>query len=64
VKRLFHLFVLTTAEQRIIIVVIVLLLAGAWFKHQRDLRHAGPPQSATSPSPASQETAISKSPTP
>jgi hypothetical protein len=57
-KRLFGIFVLTPAEQRVVILVVLLLVAFAWFKHQRDLSYeSAPPSSAAaapviSPSPA------------
>ncbi|HYJ07326.1 MAG TPA: hypothetical protein VEX43_19510 [Chthoniobacterales bacterium] len=53
-KRLFAVFVLTPAEQRLIIFVVLLLVAGAWLKQQRDLKYNGPAPSVTSPSPADQ----------
>jgi hypothetical protein len=52
VKRLFGLFVLTPAEQRLIIVLVVLLVAAAWHKHQRDLNYSVPPQPTPTVSPA------------
>jgi hypothetical protein len=53
VKRLFSLFVLTPAEQRLIILLVLLLVAAAWYKHQRDLNYTIRPQPtpAVSPSP-------------
>ena len=39
-KRFLNLFVLTQPEQRLIVILILLLLAGAWFKHHRDLQNA------------------------
>jgi hypothetical protein len=36
-KRLFAMFVLTPSEQRLVIFVVLLLVAGAWFKHHRDM---------------------------
>ena len=36
-KRFLNLFVLTHPEQRLIIVLVLLLVAGAWFKHHRDV---------------------------
>jgi hypothetical protein len=62
-KRFFNLFVLTQPEQRLIIVLILLLVAGAWFKHHRDLNNTVRPQATPSTSPTPQEVAISKSPT-
>ena len=52
-KRLFGVFTLTPAEQRVVIFVVLLLVAFAWFKHQRDLRYesAPPATSVNSPSP-------------
>ncbi len=51
-KRLFGIFVLTVPEQRLVIFVILLLVAGAWVKHQRDLKgNAAPEFTAASPSP-------------
>jgi hypothetical protein len=50
VKRLFAIFVLTPAEQRLVIFVVLLLVAGAWYKHQRDLSYgtrANPAPTAT-----------------
>ena len=54
-KRFLNLFVLTQPEQRLIIVLILLLVAGAWFKHYRDLNNTMRPQPtpAASPSPQS-----------
>jgi hypothetical protein len=43
-KRLFGLFVLTPAEQRLIVVLVLLIVAGAWYKHRRDLNYAVRPQ--------------------
>jgi hypothetical protein len=57
-KRLFGIFSLTPAEQRVVIFVVLLLVAVAWFKHQRDLSYesASPATAAAppviSPSPA------------
>ncbi len=51
-KRLFGMFVLTVSEQRLVILVVLLLVAGAWIKHQRDLKSNAAPQfTASSPSP-------------
>jgi hypothetical protein len=38
-KRFLNLFVLTQPEQRLIVILILLLVAGAWFKHHRDLQN-------------------------
>ena len=43
-KRFLGLFVLTQPEQRLIIILILLLVAGAWFKHHRDLQNTAHPQ--------------------
>jgi hypothetical protein len=43
-KRFLNLFVLMQPEQRLIVILILLLVAGAWFKHHRDLQNAMPPQ--------------------
>ena len=43
-KRFLNLFVLTLPEQRLVIVLILLLVAGAWFKHYRDLQNTMLPQ--------------------
>jgi len=53
VKRLFAIFVLTPAEQRLVIFVVLLLVMVAWYKHHRDLSYfAAPPATpALSPSP-------------
>jgi hypothetical protein len=51
-KRFSNLFLLTQPEQRLIIVLVLLLVAGAWYKHQRDLQNAirpTPTPSATVP---------------
>jgi hypothetical protein len=39
-----QIFVLTRPEQRLIIVLILLLVAGAWYKHHRDLENTLRPQ--------------------
>ena len=39
-KRFLNLFVLTQPEQRLIVILILLLVAGAWFKHYRDLQNS------------------------
>jgi hypothetical protein len=54
-NRLLNLFVLTRPEQRLIVILILLLVAGAWFKHHRDLQNTVRPQS--------QGAAVSTSPT-
>jgi len=54
VKRLFAVFVLRAAEQRVVIFVVLLLVAFAWFKQQRDLKYSAPAPSVISPSPADQ----------
>ena len=53
-KRLFGIFALTPAEQRVVIFAVLLLIAFAWFKYHRDLNYksAPPPASVNSPSPA------------
>jgi len=56
-KRFFAVFVLTPAEQRLVIFIVLLIVAGAWYKHHRDLSFsaaARPTETATpaiSPSP-------------
>jgi hypothetical protein len=54
VKRLFAIFVLTPAEQRLVIFVVLLLIAGAWYKHHRDLNYPMKPQPTVSPTPNEQ----------
>jgi protein involved in temperature-dependent protein secretion len=51
VKRLFDVFVLTPAEQRLIIFVVLLLVAGAWYKHHRDLNYSAALSPAATPTP-------------
>jgi hypothetical protein len=51
VKRLFAIFVLTPAEQRLVIFVVLLLVAGAWYKHHRDLTYQAAPHPASAVSP-------------
>jgi hypothetical protein len=51
VKRFFNLFVLTRPEQRLIVILILLLVAGAWYKHYRDVNGSVRPQPAPSMSP-------------
>jgi hypothetical protein len=53
-KRLFAIFVLKPAEQRLVIFVMLLLIAGAWLKHHRDLNYSVPAPNAILPSPADQ----------
>jgi hypothetical protein len=60
-KGMWKLFVLTHPEQRLVIVLVLLLVAGAWFKHHRDLKDALPPSTPT-PSSSPQEAAVSKPP--
>jgi hypothetical protein len=62
VKRIFNVFVLTSAEQRFSILVVLLLVAAAWFKHQRDLKYSILPPTAPGMSPTPQGTAVSKPP--
>jgi hypothetical protein len=62
-KRFFNLFVLTQPEQRLIIVLVLLLVAGAWFKHHRDLNNSVRPQPTPATSATPQGAVISKSPT-
>jgi len=50
-KRFLNLFVLTQPEQRLIVILILLLVAGAWFKHHRDLQNTVLPQPKPNPSP-------------
>jgi hypothetical protein len=52
VKRLFGIFVLTPAEQRLVIFVVLLLVAGAWYKHHRDSSHTIRPQPTPTVSPS------------
>jgi hypothetical protein len=58
-KRFFAIFVLTPAEQRLVIFVVLLLVAGAWYKHHRDVKLSAvsrPAQAApASPSPPPNE---------
>jgi hypothetical protein len=54
VKRLFSVFALTPAEQRVVILVVLLLVVGAWLKQQRDLKYDVPARSVISPSPSDQ----------
>jgi len=51
-KRLLAMFVLTPREQRLVIFVVLLLVAGAWYKHHRDLTaDEGPLHTEPSPTP-------------
>jgi hypothetical protein len=52
VKRLFGIFALTPAEQRLVIFVVLLLVAFAWFKRQRDLSYESAPPAISTASPA------------
>jgi hypothetical protein len=51
VKRLFAIFILTPAEQRLIIFVVLLLVAVAWYKHHRDSSYNAPLPSAPAATP-------------
>jgi hypothetical protein len=55
VKRLFAIFVLTPAEQRLVIFIVLLLVAGAWYKHHRDLSYPMKPQPSPTVSPSPNE---------
>ncbi len=57
-KRFFNVFALTHPEQRLIIVLILLLVAGAWYKHHRDMQDTLPPPQAPSASPTPQGAAV------
>jgi len=57
-KRFFNVFVLTHPEQRLIIVLILLLVAGAWYKHHRDLQNTVRPLPTPSASPMPQGAAV------
>jgi hypothetical protein len=50
-KGLFAMFVLTPAEQRLVIFVVLLLVAGAWYKHHRDLGYQAAPYPVPTASP-------------
>jgi hypothetical protein len=50
-KRLLNLFVLTQPEQRLIVILILLLVAGAWFKHHRELQNTVMPRPTPEASP-------------
>jgi hypothetical protein len=52
VKRLFGIFALTPAEQRVIIFIVLLLVALAWFNYQRDLSYESVPPATATASPA------------
>lgn len=51
-KRFFAIFVLTPREQRLVIFVMLLLVAGAWFKHHRDLSFEAASRPAETATPA------------
>jgi hypothetical protein len=51
-KRFLNLFVLTRPEQRLIAALILLLVAGAWFKHHRELQDTVVPHPTPSASPS------------
>ncbi|MEY2499427.1 MAG: hypothetical protein QOD12_2983 [Verrucomicrobiota bacterium] len=51
-KRFFAVFVLTPAEQRLVIFVVLLIVAGAYYKHHRDLTFSGTPRPAETATPA------------
>jgi hypothetical protein len=51
-KRLLAMFVLTPREQRLVIFVVLLLVAGAWYKHHRDLNSDAAPRAAETAPPA------------
>ena len=57
-KRFLNLFVLTQPEQRLIVILILLLVAGAWFKHHRDLQNTVLPQPTPNPSPEQSVAAV------
>ena len=50
-KRVFAMFVLTPREQRLVIFIVLLLVAGAWFKHHRDLSLNAAPRGAETATP-------------
>jgi hypothetical protein len=62
VKRFLNLFVLTQPEQRLIVILILLLVAGAWFKHHRDLQNtvlpAPTPRASATPQGAATSTPL------
>ena len=51
-KRFFAVFVLTRAEQRLVIFVVLLIVAGAWYKHYRDLQFSAAPRPTETATPA------------
>ena len=51
-RRLFVVFVLTPAEQRLVIFVMLLLVAVAWSRHHRDLSFSAAPRPAEAATPA------------
>jgi hypothetical protein len=57
-KRFLSLFVLTQPEQRLIVILILLLVAGAWFKHHRDLQNTASPQPTPGASPEQTAAAV------
>ena len=54
-KRLLAVFVLTRAEQCVVVFVVLLLLAGAWFKHHRDLKYNAAARATPISTPAPHE---------
>jgi len=60
VKRLFSIFALTPAEQRLVIFVVLLLVAFAWFKHQRDLRYESAPPASTAMTPVTSPSPVDR----
>jgi hypothetical protein len=56
-------FVLTRPEQRLIIILVLLLVAGAWFKHHRDLQNTVLPAPTPGASATPQGTAANTPPT-
>jgi hypothetical protein len=62
-KRFLNLFVLTQPEQRLIVILILLLVAGAWFKHRRDLQNTVLPSPTPSAPATPQRAAVSPPPT-
>jgi len=53
VKRLFAIFVLTPAEQRLVVFVVLALVIGFWVKHQREMHLNDAPKASSEPLPAS-----------
>jgi hypothetical protein len=51
-KRFFAVFVLTPAEQRLVIFVVLLIVAGAYYKHHRDLTFSATQRPAETATPA------------